>query len=259
MSSRRVFRACVVLAAFLAIAVLAADVSARGRGGGGMSRGGGGIGRGGGGGFGRPNISYGGPARSGSMRSPGGFDRASQRPSPSTWPGPGQRPGAGLEPGGAGQRPSAGQLPSAEQRPSAGQLPSAGQRPGAGQPPSASQLPSRPEQRPGTGEPDGGGRDDDRQDNIDDRREFRQSNIEDRQEFRQDAWDEYGYHDYDEWYEDRWKYAMGASLTVAMFSSLSCQPTTVIAGGVTYYRCVDTWYQRVYSGGSTTYVVVNAP
>ena len=80
-----------------------------------------------------------------------------------------------------------------------------------------------------------------------------------RQEFRQDAWDEYGYHNYDEWYEDRWKYAMGASLTAATFRSLSCTMKDVSVAGVSYYQCGPTWYQRAYSGGSTTYVVVIAP
>ena len=93
---------------------------------------------------------------------------------------------------------------------------------------------------------------DKRQDNVSDR-------VDNRQEFRQDAWDEYGYHSHSEWYEDRWKYAMGAALTVATFRALSCQTTTVVVGNVTYTQCASTWYQRSYTAGSTTYIVVNAP
>jgi cysteinyl-tRNA synthetase len=48
-------------------------------------------------------------------------------------------------------------------------------------------------------------------------------------------------------------------LTAAAFRSLTCTPTTVIVGSVSYYQCGPTWYQRAYSGGSTTYVVINAP
>jgi hypothetical protein len=62
-----------------------------------------------------------------------------------------------------------------------------------------------------------------------------------------------------EFYEDRWKYALGASLTAATFRTLSCTSTTVLVSGVTYTQCGTSWYQRGYSGGSTTYVVVHAP
>jgi hypothetical protein len=32
-----------------------------------------------------------------------------------------------------------------------------------------------------------------------------------------------------------------------------------VVNGVTYYSCGPTWYKRGYSGGSVTYIVVNAP
>jgi cysteinyl-tRNA synthetase len=48
-------------------------------------------------------------------------------------------------------------------------------------------------------------------------------------------------------------------MTMVAFHSLSCTTTTVIVSGVTYYQCGPTWYQRAYAGGSTTYVVINAP
>jgi hypothetical protein len=40
---------------------------------------------------------------------------------------------------------------------------------------------------------------------------------------------------------------------------MTCNSTSVIVDGVTYYSCGDAWYQSTYSGGSVTYVVVNAP
>ena len=67
------------------------------------------------------------------------------------------------------------------------------------------------------------------------------------------------WHGYDEYYDDAWKFAVGASLTYAAFSALTCNTTTVIVSGVTYYQCGPTWYNRAYAGGSVTYVVVNAP
>jgi hypothetical protein len=34
---------------------------------------------------------------------------------------------------------------------------------------------------------------------------------------------------------------------------------TVVVNGYSYYQCGSTWYQPQFSGGNTTYVVVNAP
>jgi hypothetical protein len=48
-------------------------------------------------------------------------------------------------------------------------------------------------------------------------------------------------------------------LTHSAFRSLSCNSTTVVASGVTYYRCGNDWYSRAYQGSSVTYVVVAAP
>jgi hypothetical protein len=123
--------------------------------------------------------------------------------------------------------------------------------------------PSQGDRRPGQG--DRNDRYDDRQDNRNDAREdsqdYRTDAREDRQQQRNIARSEYQehHHGYSEFYEDRWKYAVGASLTAATFRTLSCTPTTVIVGGVSYYQCGSTWYNRGYSGGSTTYVVINAP
>jgi hypothetical protein len=62
-----------------------------------------------------------------------------------------------------------------------------------------------------------------------------------------------------DWYNDRYRYRVGVSITYATFSSLSCTTTSVNVNGVTYYRCDNDWYSRAYSGGNVTYVVVKAP
>jgi hypothetical protein len=121
-----------------------------------------------------------------------------------------------------------------------------GERPGVPERRPDERPSERPDERPGDRE-------------RGDRYEDRQDNMQDRREFRQNAWQEYGYRDYDEWYEDRWKYAMGASLSVTTFRALTCQPTVVLVGSVSYYQCASTWYRRTYMQGSTTYVVVSAP
>lgn len=54
-------------------------------------------------------------------------------------------------------------------------------------------------------------------------------------------------------------YAVGTMINAATYSSLSCTPTTVVVGGVTYSQCGSAWYQPTYSGGDVTYVVVNPP
>jgi hypothetical protein len=97
-----------------------------------------------------------------------------------------------------------------------------------------------------------------RQDGRTDRQDNRQDGMKDRQNNRQEHYEDHHYN-YGEYYEDRWKYAMGASLTMATFRALSCTTTTVVAGNVTYYGCGGSWYNRAYSGGTTTYIVVNAP
>jgi hypothetical protein len=110
---------------------------------------------------------------------------------------------------------------------------------------------------------------DDRQDRWDDVRDDRndrwddhQDNINDRTEFRQDAYNEHVEHRHysaEEFYEDRYRYAVGVALTTASFRALTCASRTVVIGGISYYNCGPTWYNRAYSGGNVTYVVVNAP
>ena len=45
----------------------------------------------------------------------------------------------------------------------------------------------------------------------------------------------------------------------SMVNTLPPSCTTVMVNGVTYQQCGSTWYQPQFSGGSTTYVVINAP
>lgn len=54
--------------------------------------------------------------------------------------------------------------------------------------------------------------------------------------------------------------AVGTAMVVgAMVNSLPPSCTAVSANGVTYQKCGSTYYQPQFSGGNTTYVVVNAP
>ena len=90
--------------------------------------------------------------------------------------------------------------------------------------------------------------------NIGDRSEFRQDAHKERHEFREDV-----HRERHEFYEDRWKWSVGASLTAATISALTCTRTTTVVGKVTYTQCGTHWYQRQYTGGNVTYIVVNAP
>ena len=57
--------------------------------------------------------------------------------------------------------------------------------------------------------------------------------------------------------------ATAAAVTAAVVGSMvntlppSCQP--IVANGVTYQKCGGTYYQPQFSGGNTSYVVVNQP
>jgi hypothetical protein len=62
-----------------------------------------------------------------------------------------------------------------------------------------------------------------------------------------------------EYWEDRRRWRIGATLTAANYRALACQPTTVIVNGVAYYSCDDGWYTRRVYSGTVTYVVVTAP
>ena len=62
-----------------------------------------------------------------------------------------------------------------------------------------------------------------------------------------------------EYWEDRRRYRIGATVTAAAFRALTCQPTTVIVNGIGYYSCGGGWYTRRVYSGTVTYVVVTAP
>jgi hypothetical protein len=51
-----------------------------------------------------------------------------------------------------------------------------------------------------------------------------------------------------------------AVVTAAVVGSIvHALPPSCSAVGVTFQQCGSTWYQPQFAGGSTTYVVVNAP
>ncbi|MGC1422123.1 MAG: DUF6515 family protein, partial [Terracidiphilus sp.] len=50
-----------------------------------------------------------------------------------------------------------------------------------------------------------------------------------------------------------------AAVVGSMVNTLPPNCTTIMANGVTYQQCGSTYYQPQFSGGSTTYVVVNHP
>ncbi len=88
------------------------------------------------------------------------------------------------------------------------------------------------------------------QDNRDDRWDQRQDNIDDRQDFAKEV-----HNDREEWYEDRWR--GGTYISVSSWNTMSCNYTTVVQAGVTYYNCNGVNYERVYHGGQVVYVVSN--
>jgi hypothetical protein len=48
-------------------------------------------------------------------------------------------------------------------------------------------------------------------------------------------------------------------LTYRAFRALSCRSTIIIHGGISYYGCGGTYYERVYQSGAVVYVIVAAP
>lgn len=116
----------------------------------------------------------------------------------------------------------------------------------------------------------------DRQEARTDRQENRQDYRTDRQENRQDYRDD-ARDDWQDHYDDRWDnwgpwgyaaagaavvagaYAIGSAISADSYYALSCTPNTVVVDGVAYSQCGDAWYQPAYSGGTTTYVVVEPP
>lgn len=50
-----------------------------------------------------------------------------------------------------------------------------------------------------------------------------------------------------------------AAVIGSIVYSLPSNCTTVVTNNISYRQCGSTWYEPRYSGGSTSYVVVNAP
>ena len=103
------------------------------------------------------------------------------------------------------------------------------------------------------------------QERINDRQEKRQEFIKDLQDDRQDFiedmhddhWDHH-YHGYGSSFAAG--VVVGSAATAAtVVTTLPCSAKVVTVGGVTYYSCGSTWYQRSYAGSNITYVVVNPP
>ncbi len=92
----------------------------------------------------------------------------------------------------------------------------------------------------------------------------RGDNAKDRQNDRQDAARDI-HDDREDWYDDRRQrrvataIVIGTVISAASWNAMTCAQTSIVVDGVTYYSCGDAWYQPTYSGGSVTYVVVNAP
>ncbi|HML96252.1 MAG TPA: hypothetical protein PKC29_12570 [Thermodesulfobacteriota bacterium] len=202
------------------------------------SRGGRGGGRGGGGGHrmsGNRNISRSGPARSGSMRS-SNFNR-------------GSRSSEQMSRSGSSRQLGQGSHQQARQK---------AQDFKANNPDAAQKI------------------QDNRGDRQDDRQDWKDQNREDWQQYgrnaRNDRQEYYEHHDYYEYHDD-WEWgenveypyaaatviALGTALTVSAFNSLTCTPTVVTVGAVTYYQCGPNWYNQAYQNGDVVYMSVAAP
>lgn len=89
-----------------------------------------------------------------------------------------------------------------------------------------------------------------KQDVRDNRRDVKQDVRDERRDVRDDIRDEH---------RDHHVRRAGAVLTISAFSALSCTSSTIIVGGITYYRCGNTWYNRAHQSGDVVYIVVTAP
>ena len=101
---------------------------------------------------------------------------------------------------------------------------------------------------------------DNRKDVKSERRDNRKDVRSERREFRHDVRSERR-----EWHEDRYRrravrrVAVGTTLTVASWNSLTCHRTVYIREGISYYSCDGYWYRPYYRGNSVVYVVVDTP
>ena len=133
-----------------------------------------------------------------------------------------------------------------------------GQRPGSG----GDRAGQRPESRPDRSDRTPEDRSDRRPEDRPDRGDQLSDRQEDRQVFAKEVQNdrkEYAEMVRDERKWDRDRYRVGYVMTASSFRTLSCSSTPIYVNGVSYYQCGSSWYNRAYSGGSVTYVVVNAP
>lgn len=92
---------------------------------------------------------------------------------------------------------------------------------------------------------------DTKRDIREERNDTRKDIREERRDFREDV--------YDDRRRAHRRWRVGRILSAATFRSLTCHTTIIVVDGVTYYHCDNYWYTRAYSGGSVTYVIVEAP
>ena len=107
-------------------------------------------------------------------------------------------------------------------------------------------------------------------DRQEDRQDYGQQAQEDRQDFADDQLDEYAhgggyYYDHDDDWDEAAAFVVGATFTMAAIAAMTsgpqatCAMTLVDAGGIAYYQCGSTWYQKAYTASEVTYVVVAPP
>jgi len=118
-----------------------------------------------------------------------------------------------------------------------------------------------------------------RQDSIAERQEDRREDWqdhrdevrEDRQDFIEDELD--GDRDWDR--DDDWGEVIVAGAVIAgtaavvgaaaastrhvYYNTLPCTATTLIVGGITYFRCGSIWYSQIYAANGISYAMVQAP
>jgi hypothetical protein len=92
-----------------------------------------------------------------------------------------------------------------------------------------------------------------RKDVHDDRKDARKEVRDDRRDVRREV------HEHHERWDRRRRLRIGSTLSIAAFRSLTCRPTVIVAGGVTYYSCDNYWYNQAYRGAEIVYIVVSPP
>ena len=104
-----------------------------------------------------------------------------------------------------------------------------------------------------------------REDNREDRQQAIKDRQEDRQDFIEDELDDHYYHNH--WYGNPVAVGVVVGTTAAAaapppatyVTTLPCKTVAIVANGISYYNCGDTWYQRSYAGSQITYMVTSPP